>query len=69
MKMNNYLLIDNGVISYYIKKQEIQFLKYTNDMLYIKLNCSDEIESIPLEKSRWEELLDSLFKTGINVRL
>ena len=67
--MNNYLLIDNGVISYYIKKQEIQFLKYTNDMLYIKLNCSDEIESIPLEKSRWEELLDSLFKTGINVRL
>ncbi len=69
MKMNNYLLIDNGVISYYIKKQEIQFLKYTNDMLYIKLNCSDEIESIPLEKSRWEELLDSLFKNGINVRL
>lgn len=69
MKMNNYLLIDNGVISYYIKKQEIQFLKYANDMLYIKLNCSDEIESIPLEKRRWEELLDSLFKTGINVRL
>lgn len=70
MKMiNNYILIENGNLSFYINKKEIQFLKYSNGMLYIKLSCSDEIESIPVNQKDWRAILMDLCQSGIQVKL
>lgn len=70
MKMiNNYILIDNGYISYYINKKEIQYMKYANDVLYIKLYANDELEQIQLERDMFERLIDNLFQNGIKLKI
>lgn len=67
--INNYILIDNGYISYYINKKEIQYMKYANGVLYIKLYANDELEQIQLERDMFERLIDDLFQNGIKLKI
>ena len=62
---NNYILIENENISYYFDKNEIDFLKYTNGILTIKLKNSSIFEYISLNKQQWIKLVDALLGTGV----
>lgn len=58
MKMdNNYLLIENNKISYFFDTRELQFVKYSNGVLYIKLKCSNEVDQIGLDKNKADKIL------------
>lgn len=62
---NNYILIENENISYYFDKNEIDFLKYTNGILTIKLRNSSIFEYISLTKQQWDKLVSALMGTGV----
>lgn len=62
---NNYILIENENISYYFDKNEIDFLKYTNGILTIKLKNSSIFEYISLNKLQWDKLVSALMGTGV----
>ena len=62
---NNYILIENESISYYFDKNEIDFLKYTNGILTIKLKNSSIFEYISLNKQKWDKLVSALMGTGV----
>lgn len=62
---NNYILIENENISYYFDKNEIDFLKYTNGILTIKLKNSSIFEYISLNKQQWDKLVSALMGTGV----
>ncbi|MBQ1551193.1 MAG: hypothetical protein IIZ67_03735 [Bacilli bacterium] len=62
---NNYILIENESISYYFDKNEIDFLKYTNGILTIKLKNSSIFEYISLNKQQWDKLVSALMGTGV----
>ena len=57
MKMNNYLLIENNKTSYFFDIREIQFVKYESGIIYIKLKCSDEVDQINLDRSKFDKIL------------
>jgi len=59
---NNYMLIENNKMSYFFDTRELQFMKYSNGVLFIKLKCSDEVDQIGLEKNKVDKIL-KLLKT------
>lgn len=57
---NNYLLIENNKTSYFFDTRELQFLKYSSGVLFIKLKCSDEVDQITLDRNKVDKILKLL---------
>lgn len=61
MKMkNNYMLIKSGQTSYFFDKREIQFVKYSDGVLFIKLKCFEEVDYITLNQEMATYVINEL---------
>ena len=57
---NNFMLIKSGETSYFFDKREIQFVKYSDGVLFIKLKCFDEVDHIAISQDMANYIMNDL---------